>query len=387
MRGLQLSKMIAAHGIKPVVQELSEAVSDFCEGKTGGLNPFDFNFRDAFLETVKDGHQVSEAWRREEIVESDAVNTAAFQAISRTFIAGMVRSAYANPGFVFTGLIRSERSTNPGIEITPEVAPIGEQNQVVGEGQEYPVLGLSENWTERPLMKKRGSTIFLTKETITMDRTGVIQEEARQLGYWLGLNKELRLIDVAIGYTNTYKRNGTASNTYQTATPWINDQSNPFADWTDYDDSRKLFYDMRHPDTGLPIFLGSETIVAPATKRATFSRVLSATTVETGVTTDALRTIGGNPISGVNAQYSELLDYQIAARGLATAANARSWWLHGNLGEAFGYAEISPLMLEQASDAAIAQLSFTRDIIAGYKASEKGVAFVKEPRKVVRNKN
>jgi hypothetical protein len=386
MKSKALKNMIDKLGPQKTAQQIQEWVAVFESGEPGGYDPRAFSVQEAFIGSVPNAYDCLSDWRHG-VMESDAVNTAAFTAISRTVIASLVRSSFANPAFTLTGIVPNEPNSSPDPEIMPEIAPLGDGNQVVGEGQEYPVIGMSENWTERPKHAKRGSTILMTKEVIAKDNTGFIRQEASQLGYWLGLNKELRLLDVLIGYTNTYKRNGTAYNTFQTSTPWVNDQANPISDWTDIDESRLLFSNMRHPDTGLPVFLGTAQIFAAETNRSTINRVLTATTIETGASTDARRTIGGNPVSGMSATYSELLDYQIAVRGLASASNARQWWFHGNIAEAIAYSESMALSVIPAPAEAIGYLSFTRDIVAGFKASEKGIAYVKEPRKIVRNKN
>ena len=96
---------------------------------------------------------------------------------------------------------------------------------------------------------------------------------AAEVGEVLGLNKEKRLIDLAIGVTNNYKWKGTAYNTFYTSAgggPWINELAgNELVDWTDVDAAEQLFADVLDPNTGEPVLVQPNTLlVMPAYRHA-----------------------------------------------------------------------------------------------------------------------
>src|SRR5262249_21357057 len=102
---------------------------------------------------------------------------------------------------------------------------LGDNAEIVQEGQPYPNIGLNEEWIQTAPTKKRGFIVPVTREIIVADRTGILLREAGEGGRWLGLNKEKRVIDIVTGQTNNYQRNGTASNTYLTSGAYINSQT------------------------------------------------------------------------------------------------------------------------------------------------------------------
>ena len=370
-----------------VFEEITDALARGRRGEPGGMRPNEFSLRKLFTSTVANGYEALQMLDpRNEVEATEAVDSSFFSKITGQIIYSQIHQAYENEAFVFSRLIPNVPTPFLDGEKIPGMTRIGDEAETVGEGQQYPEAGFSDEYTETPRTDKRGLIVSVTREAIFTDRTGLILGRASEVGEWLGLNKEKRLIDVAIGATNNYKRNGTASNTYQTSTPWINDQSNELVDWNDIEASWLLLRGMTDPNTGEPIMImGSNVVVAPA-KAFTASRLLSATEVRHTTNTNT-QTLSSNPVAGlgISLDNSELFRSRVESQLSVSAANSKLYWLHGDFRKAFAYMEAFPLTTAQAPTNAT--LAFDRDIVARYKASERGVAAVKDPRYVIRNKN
>ena len=390
--GIALNREIQRQNGKDSVQtqvfeEVTDALAKGRRGETGGMKPNEFSLRKLFTSTVANGYEALQMLDpRSQMDATEAVDSSFFSKITGQIIYSQIHQAYENEAFVFSRLIPNVPTPFLDGEKIPGMTRIGDEAETVGEGQQYPEAGFSDEYTETPRTDKRGLIVSVTREAIFSDRTGLILQRASEVGEWLGLNKEKRLVDLAIGATNNYKRNGTASDTYQATTPWINDQSNELVDWNDIESSWLLLRKMTDPNTGEPIMImGSNIVVAPA-KAFTASRLLSATEVRHTTNTNT-QTLSSNPVAGLGLSLdnSELFRSRVESQLSVSASNSALYWLHGDFAKAFAYMEAFPLTTTQAPTNAT--LAFDRDIVSRYKASERGVAAVLDPRYVVRNKN
>jgi hypothetical protein len=82
---------------------------------------------------------------------------------------------------------------------------------------------------------------------------------------------------------------------------------------------------------------------------------------------------------------SQLLEVRGVSELSLSQSNASKYWFLGDFAKAFSYEEVFPLTVTQSPPNA--EAAFYRDIVAEYKASERGAAAVMEPRYVVRSKN
>jgi hypothetical protein len=278
-----------------------------------------------------------------------------------------------------------------------------EANRVVKEGEEYSAYGFGEDWATKPDTQKRGGYVLLTREAIAEDRTGRIFDMARTIIDEAIMNKNERILKAVLGIDNSiYEPQGTAEATYIADSSALLDPArdnliasgSELIDWSDIDEAMQLWAEMRHRDTGRPISIAPEQmqmLVMPA-KEAETRRLLSATVNSFGtVTATAGEIQGTQPYSGL---VSELivsnLAYALLTRstsddympgGGVSAANAKLYWYMGAFNRAFEYRQQFPLRVETIG--ADTLLGFTRDVVFGVKASEKGVVAVNDPRWVV----
>lgn len=304
----------------------------------------------------------------------DAVTSAMFANITGQIIYAETMAGFDDEVFVFSDIVPNVPTKFNG-EVIPGMGRMGDVAEVIPEGKPYPRAGLNEDWIQTPTTQKRGMMIDLTREAIFFDRTGLLLERAREIGRWLGYNKEIRLINAFIDENATahrYNWKGTVYATYQTSTPWDNvTASNALADWTDIDAAEQTLSAILDPNTGTPILNIPRHVVVARQNLYTARRIINATEVRVGdgasVTT---QTIGRNPIE---TPY-QIVSSQLLAAQLATDTD----WFLGDISKQLRYMENFPMQVQQAP--VNTGDMFERDIEASWKAGERGAAVVVEPR-------
>ena len=392
MNARELGRMAASHTAAAVVAVVTECLELGRKGEPGGIKSEEFSVRDLFEHLVPDGREALRMFdpRNAAVSAMEAdVDTTLFSNITGQIVYSRILEAYNNEQFVFSRLIPAVPTSFIDGEKIAGMAHLGDEAETVAEGAQFPRDTFGEEYIETPATVKKGNIVSLTKEAVFADRTGLILRRAAAIGEWLGVNKEKRLIQLAVGAVNNYKRNGTSTDTYQAATPWINTHSNPLVDWSDVENSELLFAAMTDPNTGEPILPGAMDMVVTPFKYRTAQRIVNATEVRH--TAGAVETVAGNPIQGAygvhkSAQMYAQLQVTAVNGGLeVSAANAKEYHFLGDFAKAFNYMEVFPLTTVQAP--ANSYLSFERDIVAEFKASERGVGAVIDPRYVVRSTN
>jgi hypothetical protein len=378
----ELKRRYDLDGAEQTVAHLSEAL------RKGDLRAEEFSIRDLAEALVPDGHE----WVRlldprssggvSVLESSEAVDVTAFLNITGQVIYSKIMEAYHQEGFVVSRLVDTIPTRLDGEKI-PGIARVKDTVDEVGPGMPYPHLGFGEDYIETPSTTKRGFIVPVTKEAIFFDRTHLVLSRASEVGEVLGLNKEKRLVDLAIGVTNNYKWKGTSLNTYQAATPWINTlAANELVDWTNVDKAEQLFAEILDPNTGEPVLVqGTTVLVTPAYRHAAH-RVFHAAELTFTAAGSSTATVAASPLAGYRVHDSRLMYRRIVASGVA-AADAKKWWFVGDFRRAFAYMENWPITVTQAPVGSEAE--FNNDIVLRFKASERGAAAVLNPRYVVKN--
>ncbi|MEQ8211963.1 MAG: hypothetical protein RH917_19350 [Lacipirellulaceae bacterium] len=376
----ELKRRYELDGADRTVQHLSEAL------QTGDLEPEDFSLRDLAEALVPDGrHWVRlldpRAGGAVSVTESEGVDVTAFMNVAGQVIYSKILDAYTQEAFVASKLVETIPTRLDGEKI-PGVSRLADVAEEVAPGMPYPNFGFGEDYIETPSTAKRGFIVPVTKEAIFFDRTNLILRRAAEVGEALGLNKEKRLLDVIIGATNNYKRNGVALDTYQTSGGWINElASNELVDWTNVDAAEQLFAEILDPDTGEPVLVrGTTVLVMPAYRHAAH-RVFNAAEITYAAAAAETTTTAANPLGNYRVQESRLAYRRILATGEA-AEDAKKWWFVGDFRKAFAYMENWPITVTQAPLGS--EADFNNDIVLRFKASERGAAAVINPRYVVK---
>jgi len=354
------------------------------------LRPQDFSFAELFIECF--GWSDFQQCRKRELLANQvfearlqetpgAVSTAAFQNISGQIVYSAIMDAFMMEEFQFSRLIPEVQTEFNGEKIAG-ITGIGDEDQIVDEGQPYPLVGVSEDYIETPVTRKRGKIVPITREAIFFDRTGILLERCSQVGMWLGLNKEKRAIDTVIDENTTagrYKWRGDIIATYGDNSgthSWDNlSASNALVDWTDLDVAEQNLNQITDPNTGEPVLVEPTHLIVTKSLEQTASRILQATTVN--VVTPGYATSANPQETTRNNPY--LNKYSLlSTRLLASRLGTDTSWFLGNPSKAFRYMVNWPMQVKQAptnnSD------EFHRDIVSQWRSDERGAFSTWEPR-------
>lgn len=372
----------------------------FCEGlETNQIDMNRVSMRGLFEEFVPGGREIVESWNprhgggginltevRSLMEDAGANSSDQFSNITGQIVYSRILQGFAAEEYAFSKIIPNVPTQFSGEKIAG-ISRIGDEAQVVGEGRTYPMVGVSEDYIVTPETVKRGMIDALTKEAIFFDRTGVLLARCGEVGEFLGLNKEKRLIDAVLDKnvtTHRYNWKGTTYATYQSSTPWINlKTSNGLVDYTTIDAAEQIMGNIVDPWTGEPIMIQPKDLIVPRSLLYTARRVVHATSIDVttpgfATTGNPTRTYATNPIQ----EYRIISSALLKAR-MALASEALTDWFIGDVENAVNYMENFPLTVVQAPTNS--QAEFERDIVMQWKANERGAAAVIEPRRLIRN--
>jgi len=384
----ELGRRVQLDGLGRTCQFLEGALD------SGSMAPMDFSIQDLAEALIVDSHgqPVGPDWVRQLgpqksggmllMEASSGVSLSAFTNITGQIVYSAMMQGYQQDAFIAQQLVPNIPTRLSGEKI-PGITGLYDSVEEVNPGMPFPEMGFGEDYTETPATTKRGFIISVDKETIFFDRTSQVVQRAGQVGEVLGRKKEKLLWDVIAGITNNYKWRGTTYNTYQTSTPWINTASGAeLLDWTDLDTAEQLFSNILEPNTDEPIVVEPDTVVIMPKKRHTLRQILGASQLRVTSPTSAItQTIAPNTIQGYSSVESRFAYRRIISSGVA-AADAANWWFLGNFKKAFAWMENWPITVVQAPDNHEAE--FKQDIVLRWKASERGIAAVMNPRYVVK---
>lgn len=316
---------------------------------------------------------------------ADAVDTSVFSNIIGQVTFSSVLDALDQPDFIGQSLVTTTPAETQQVEIIPGISKIGDVAEDVGEGEEYPIVGVSEEYITAPRKVKDGFILPVTEEAIAEDKTGVLEQRLSGATESLGITWERELLDTCLGQTTSYSRNGgDAQATYgdsHTEGDFDNlKASNALVDYTQIEDAALLWDDMTDPNTGDPVTIGGAIqIVVPTALEFTAHRALSGTIEQGAIDASTPRTITANPLDlQTRRNYTVLTSQWVKDR-----TSSASTWFMGNFPSAFQYREIFPVQLNRADRNS--EKGFSRDIVTQIKVRRKGAPAVIEPRKVIKS--
>jgi len=387
-RAKQLLRLCESHGASAVMKHLKAATDE----KKVSLS--DYSIKDlahTFLGEswgAKFRHLSSDDGFRIEEAAGQPVKSTLFSNITGQLLFSEIRKQFDSEAFVFSGLVPTVATAIDGTETVPSIGNMGDVSESVGEGQEYPSVGVTEGYWTIPLKTKRGMKIEVTEESIFFDRTNLLVEAAANVGQSLAIRKEKDIIDVFSGQTNNYSRNGTATNTYLLSGAYVNNQSGTdLVDWSDIDSAELLFADILDPTTSEPLAdlpASERQLVVMPHRVHTAKRILGATEVRDTAGSN-FETLSANTVAPYTLVSSRLLYRQVLSVLETVAATAQAIWWLGSIQRAFAWYENWPLAVFRQGGESNA--GFERDISMRFKARYRGVAVVREPRWITRNEN
>jgi len=374
---VELKRFTEYNGVAKTCNLIEQSIND------GKMSPNDFSLKGLAIAFCGEEWYTSLDPRGEQAVQlleaGSGVDSTAFSNITGQIVYNAVLQGYQDEGFVFTPMVQNIPTKLSGEKIAG-MGPIEGDGDIVNEGMPFPEYGFHEDYVETPETVKRGFIVSVTKEAIFFDRIAMVTRNASQVGKRLGYNKERRIIDLIIGATNNYKRKGTSVNTYLTSGDWINDQTgNTLEDYTDIDAALQLFRNMRDPYNSEPIEITPKDMIVMPQLLFKAKNIASTTEIRTTSNTNT-QSLHANPLTPYNIVTSNLLYDREVVKG---GSNIPTRWYLGDIRESFAYMENWPIQVKQA--ATNSDASFEQDIVARYRADERGAAAVLEPRKMTRN--
>lgn len=357
--------------------------------KTGELKLDDLSLRDIAEATLgADGVRSLQRTNEESafvaVKESVApVRLSAFTNITGQLVYQGVYEAYSAPEFIAGNYVTNETSREDNTRV-PSISEIDADALEVEEGGEFPNVKYGEDYIDIPKSKKRGLKIGITREMVFFDRTNQAIEMARSVGDVLGQNKEKRQWRVILGIDDTYVRKGVARQTYvASGDPRVNQIATALTDWTSIDAAMQAFEAMSNDGTEdkgkRPITVTPKVMFTTAAKIATARHIMNATEVR--ITNGSNQTLGINPISTIATATSPWIKRLLVNGGVdATAANG--YWYIGDPKRAFRYRTLFPMQVLAAQHD---KDQFERDVVAQYRADERGVAYVYAPWYMIRS--
>ncbi len=345
-------------------------------------------------------------------LQEAAIDPTAFQNIN-TFnraVAGLVTAEimdrFMQPDFFGRDLVTIKPTRMNGQKIIGVARMTSVSSAAKGRlpGEQHAEIGTSEAWQTTPETVEKALKCRVTREAVFYDLTDQVLEEAGEVGHELGYGMEKDIADCVEGTTSSYNRNGTSYSTYQSSSPWINNQSNGIAsgsfDYTNVDKARQLFVGMTDPESGKEIKVyGKDILVMPANELLMRQQVYG-TALQLGTQLNSnfpsAWTKGGNPLEQATRPYDGQFSIRnvgpiwynraTASDGLnLSASNAKQYWWIGDFARAFWWMENWPLTPWQAMADELAMKD--QGLVAVYGCNYRGVAYVREPRYVVRNTN
>jgi hypothetical protein len=308
-------------------------------------------------------------------------------------VAGLVMAQiikkFNNPAFIGDQLVEIKQTKKNGDKLI-STTNIGNKSRTRGIGEPHPRAAFGEQWVKTPETTEQALSVEVTQEAVFYDLTGDVLDTAGGVGKELGYARELAILSMVLGITNSYNYKDTAYNTYQTATPWINQKTNLFVDWTSIDVARAMFVGMTDPATGKRILITPTTILCDDAARGLIGHTLRQTYYEErtdrGADVGVRVTGGGSPLEallpGLKMLSSPLTTDLWTSNGVS-AANAAKRWFLGDPTEAFAWMENWPLRVRQASATEFVMMD--RGLIAAFFANYRGKEATKEPRYMALN--
>lgn len=329
-----------------------------------------------------------------QLMEADAVRYTDFSEIVGQQLYTEVMDAYESPDFVFTKEIEVKPSKFQDTEKVPGISVLGDESEVVAEGDTYPSIGPSQDWMHVGPKVKRGCKVEVSKEATLGDNTGELMDRCKMGGRTLGINLEKRVIDALIdegagaksalvgGHRYHWRDVSRAS--FLTSGAWINvTTSNGLATFANLRTAWQTFTDLRDPFTGEPIVMAPTHLIVTTDNLWTAKNVLR--TVETRYdtnnsagTADTIM-LFPNPVTDNIPNLTILTSPWLDDR----AALDTDWWLGAPRKVVRRYV-IWDLLQEEAPTNH--HDMFERDILFKFKASLKDCVSVVQPRAIVENR-
>src|SRR5262245_21883494 len=204
----------------------------------------------------------------------------AFNAAVFGLLEAKILASYKRPDFIAEAVTTNVPTRTNGGKMVGAGA-IGDVAKPVLPGEEFPSVGVPDNWIVLPENVKHALKLALTREALVYDWTNTLYAEASGCGKALGYRKEVRCADEAQGITNSYNRKGVPTNTYLTTGAYVNSITNVLVNPQSVDVAHQQLMAQVDPETGLEIAIeNGPIVVVPPALAFTAKSIAYTTTLE-----------------------------------------------------------------------------------------------------------
>lgn len=360
--------------------ELEEAHKD------GTFEEGSHHIGDLFKSFVVDSHgdavgdSVFQEWRGNSTFSmfEENIRTADFANAMRLFAMPTMMKIWNDPVFIADELVETIPSDEPFDEKIFDTTAFGDDSDVVQEGEEFPVMKIGEQWLTSPKKEKRGGIVYLTKEILMGNRSGMVRAGIANQTRALRISKEKRILDMVVGATSSYRRNDSAviatygdnSGTHN----WDNlVASNALSTYVNIDNAQQALEAIVDPDTGEPSSFMGDTFIGPPALRLIANTLSGASSVIRGDgASQTFGTNGSNPF-----RFKSAISQYVKNR-----TSSDTTWFWGTPKSAFTYIENTPISTMNIGAGSL--LEFQRDIVFLQRVSERGIPFTRRPHAMVK---
>jgi hypothetical protein len=383
VHGKDLRAEIADYGVDKVCMELQESL------EKRELRPEDFSLADLFINLHDDGNELfnsismRKSGKRKMTEAAGAVDSSTFASITGQLFYNKMLEGYMNPALLWPELFTNIDTNILGPERLPGVGGIGDVIEVVDEGAQYPRVGLNEEYVDLPSLQKFGCIVPITREAIIADQTGLVLKRAAESAFhYIGIHLEKNALNIALGQTNTYKRNGVSTNTYLTSGAYANGQTgNALVSWRSLESQELLFDAITDPNTGEPMVVAGEmALIVPTALKMTALRIIDVTevgAVDNQANASTVRQYGPQPLRNGAMVHATGVKVLSNAYVKKQSSSSTKWW-YGQPKKAFVKRTAWQLEQEQAVNNGYEMFNF--DIWMQHKATTMTQFSVENPR-------
>jgi hypothetical protein len=405
--------LLSENECRGMARMLTEAATEDAKAKSGGQDSYCYeskleeirnaatnersivnqiNLRRLYEALVPDGREAlrmlePDRYRRSGVFmeAGSPVKTTHFSNVLSNIFLGDMLAEMESPSLIGGDLLTKRPAESQGPEMIHGIAMIGDVAQDIGEGEEYPMVGLSEKFVTQPRKVKDGFIIAITDEVIWENKLASVVERARQATQGMALTQEKDRLSTVLGITNSYSRNGGPVQATYADTHTQGDfdnlvASNAMTDYTSINAALQRLFAQVDLDTGEPVMVGTNfQVVYPHQLAVNAAFAFGATEVRQ--VNGSNTSIGGNPISFMKEFGGMSFEFKSNQYVSSVQGNATSWYV-GNFRDAFEEREVFPVQMfvEDRNSSA----GFSRDIAMRMKVRRKSAVGVRNPQKVVK---
>jgi len=383
----KLKSIYESNGREATLRALSDAVAE------KKFNPkTDWSVRRLF--EAFHGHDWYEQFSNRRIMEGPegvSLSNAAAVGVSGQLLLSIIKDAYELQTTVADELCTEigVSNQNLGPEVTAYISSPSSVGQIVEEGQTFPADVVATQSVTLPPILKWGKLINLSYESVAGDKTSQIVKQAEMIGEYVKLSKTYHILNIVLGYLQTYTFNGNSLNTYYDAMaggPFTNKiTSFAITSLSSINQLEQTILNQVDPYSGQPIELldKKQVLVVPQSVYKVKS-IISAENVRLGnyaVSGNKFDTYAGNPLNANEYEIlSDIYVQRVLSQNGMSYSDAADFMLFGNIKKAFMYRVFRPLELTVLPQPS--QYNVTNDILFTARAVHMGSCGVYEPRAV-----